>query len=142
MKDVKVIEEEIKLFYRYQRQIPLLAESIAEIQSRLDYYGLSSPVIKSAEEAKYQSGTRIYTDAVLLDLFQRRDDAIAELQHMREFCGRVQKVLDQLHPEELEIIELRYKYGYSFRHLARIYYCSKDFAYRRVQELLAKMNAE
>lgn len=140
MEDIKAIEEEIRLYYIYIAQIPHLEEKLFEISSELNSFGIHSPKIRSTEEVKYQRGTVIYSDRNLLELIFSEELMQKELEYKKEFCIRIKGMLDQLSPEEQELIEYRYKYRYSLRLLAQMYLSNKDSVYLRLSSIIKKID--
>jgi hypothetical protein len=60
---------DLEYFIRGCRKLARIYEDLIELNVRINNYGVSSPKIMTIEEAKYQKGTKIYTDVPLLELF-------------------------------------------------------------------------
>lgn len=135
--DLQVIDRELRNHYEYKKQLEMVNERIAEIDAQLTSIG--SPRIVSPEEAKYQKGTRIYSDINMLELFQEQDQLIKQKQDLFYLINRVQVKLNKLDAEELKLIEQRYKYKKTLRELAQNTYNGKSTMSRKLDEILIKI---
>lgn len=135
--DIQIIDRELRNHYEYRRQLEDVNYRIAEIDAQLTSIG--SPKIMSTDEAKYQKGTRIYSDVNMLELFQEQDLLIKQKQDLLYLIGRVQVKLNKLDEEELLLIEQRYKYKKTLRELAKLKYVGKSTIVREVNEILNKL---
>lgn len=135
--DLQVIDRELRNHYEYKRQLEMVNERIAEIDAQLTSIG--SPRIMSPEEAKYQKGTRIYSDINMLELFQEQDQLIKQKQDLLYLISRVQVKLNKLDEEDMKLIEQRYKYKKTLRELAQNMYNGKSTMSRRLDEVLWKI---
>lgn len=135
--DLQVIDRELRNHYEYKKQLEEVNERIAEIDAQLTSIG--SPKIMSPEEAKYQKGTRIYSDINMLELFQEQDQLIKQKQELLYLISRVQVKLNKLDAEELKLIEQRYKYKKTLRELAQNMYNGKSTMSRRLDDILLKL---
>lgn len=135
--DLQVIDRELRNHYEYKKQLETVNERIAEIDAQLTSIG--SPRIMSPEEAKYQKGTRIYSDINMLELFQEQDQLIKQKQDLFYLINRVQVKLNKLDAEELKLIEQRYKYKKTLRELAQNTYNGKSTMSRKLDEILIKI---
>ena len=115
----------------------MVNERIAEIDVKLTSVG--SPPIRSLEEAKYQRGTRIYSDVNLLELFEEQDELIKQKQDLLYLISRVQVKLNKLNDEELKLIEQRYKYKKTLRELAAEMCSNKDSVNKQIENILIKL---
>lgn len=135
--DLQVIDRELRNHYEYKRQLQKVSDRIAEIDVQLTSIG--SPRIVSPEEAKYQKGTRIYSDINMLELFQEQDQLIKQKQDLLYLISRVQVKLNKLSDEELKLIEQRYKYKKTLRELAQNLYNGKSTMSRKLDDILLKL---
>lgn len=135
--DLQVIDRELRNHYEYKRQLEDVNERIAEIDAQLTSIG--SPRIMSPEEAKYQKGTRIYSDINMLELFQEQDQLIKQKQDLLYLISRVQVKLNKLDAEELKLIEQRYKYKKTLRELAAEMCSNKDSTNKQIENVLIKL---
>ena len=135
--DLQVVDRELRNHYEYRRQLEDVNYRIAEIDAQLTSIG--SPRIMSTDEAKYQKGTKIYSNLNMLDLFQEQDELIKQKQDLLYLISRVQVKLNKLNDEELKLIEQRYKYKKTLRELAQNMYNGKSTMSRRLDDILLKL---
>lgn len=135
--DLQVIDRELRNHYEYKRQLEMVNERIAEIDTQLTSIG--SPRIMSPEEAKYQKGTRIYSDINMLELFQEQDQLIKQKQDLLYLIGRVQVKLNKLDEEDMQLIEQRYKCKKTLRELAVKMDSNKDTINAKINMVISKL---
>lgn len=135
--DLQVIDRELRNHYEYKKQLEEVNERIAEIDAQLTSIG--SPRIVSPEEAKYQKGTRIYSDINMLELFQEQDQLIKQKQDLLYLISRVQVKLNKLDEEDMQLLEQRYKYKKTLRELAQNTYNGKSTMSRKLDDVLLKL---
>lgn len=135
--DLQVIDRELRNHYEYKKQLEMVNERIAEIDAQLTSIG--SPRIVSPEEAKYQKGTRIYSDINMLELFQEQDLLIKQKQDLLYLISRVQVKLNKLDEVDMQLIEQRYKYKKTLRELAAEMCSNKDSMNKQIENVLIKL---
>ena len=135
--ELQVVDRELRNHYEYKKQLEMVNDRIAEIDAQLTSIG--SPRIMSPDEAKYQKGTRIYSDINMLELFQEQDQLIKQKQDLLYLISRVQVKLNKLDEEDMQLIEQRYKYNKTLRELAKLKYVGKSTIVRKVNEILNKL---
>nr|DAS38972.1 MAG TPA: Protein of unknown function (DUF1492) [Caudoviricetes sp.] len=135
--DIQIIDRELRNHYEYRRQLEDVNYRIAEIDAQLTSIG--SPRIMSPDEAKYQKGTRIYSDINMLELFQEQDQLIKQKQDLLYLIGRVQVKLNKLNDEELKLVEQRYKYKKTLRELAVLMHSNKDTVRISIEGVVQKI---
>lgn len=135
--DLQVIDRELRNHYEYKKQLEAVNERIAEINAQLTSIG--SPRIVSPEEARYQKGTRIYSDINMLELFQEQDQLIKQKQDLLYLIIRVQVKLNKLDEEDMQLLEQRYKYKKTLRELAQNTYNGKSTMSRKLDDVLLKL---
>lgn len=136
--DLQVIDRELRNHYEYRRQLEDVNYRIAEIDAQLTSIG--SPRIMSPDEAKYQKGTRIYSDINMLELFQEQDLLIKQKPDLLYLISRVQVKLNKLNDEELKLIEQRYKYKKTLRELAVEMCSNKDSVNKQIELVLSRLS--
>lgn len=134
---IQQVDRELRSYYFYLQKIERLQEKIYEIDVKLTSVG--SPPIRSIEEAKYQRGTKIYSDINLLELFEEQDELIKQKQDLLYLISRVQVKLNKLNDEELQLIEQRYKYKKTLRELAILENSNKDTIFKQIEKTLRKL---
>ena len=121
----------------YKRKLEEVNYRITEIDAQLTSIG--GPRIMSEDEAKYQKGTKIYSNINMLDLFQEQDDLMKEKQDLIYLISRVQVKLNILSDDEMGLIEKRYKNKKTLRDLAIELCSNKDTIYNQIEKILAKL---
>lgn len=131
------VDRELRDYYFYIEKLKNINDEIKRIDVELN--GIGSPAIRNPEEAKYQRGTKIYSDINLLELFEEQD----KLQEQKRDClymiKRMEAKLHRLDEEEMKLVELRYKHKKTLRQLAEKYYVTKSTMARRMDEALLKL---
>ena len=135
--DLQVIDRELRNHYEYKKQLEEVNERIAEIDAQLTSIG--SPRIVSPEEAKYQKGTRIYSDINMLELFQEQDLLIKQKQDLLYLISRVQVKLNKLDEEDIQLLEQRYKYKKTLREMAAEMCSNKDTINAKINMVIGKL---
>lgn len=134
---IQQVDRELRSYYFYLKKIERLQEKIYEIDVKLTSVG--SPPIRSLEEAKYQRGTRIYSDINLLELFEEQDELIKQKQDLIYLVSRMQKRLCRLSDEEMKLIEQRYRFKKTLRELAILENSNKDTIFKQIEKTLRKL---
>ena len=135
--DLQVIDRELRNHYEYKKQLETVNERIAEIDAQLT--SIRSPKIMSPDEAKYQKGTKIYSNLNMLDLFQEQDELMKQKQDLLYLISRVQVKLNKLDEEDTLLIEQRYKYKKTLRELAAEMCSNKDSMNKQIENVLIKL---
>ena len=134
---IQQVDRELRSYYFYLKKIERLQEKIYEIDVKLTSVG--SPPIRSLEEAKYQRGTRIYSDVNLLELFEEQDELIKQKQDLIYLVSRMQKRLCRLSDEEMKLIEQRYRFKKTLRELAVKMDSNKDTINAKINMVISKL---
>ena len=108
--DIAHADRVLRDFMYYLRKREWLEEKLYELEIQLRTFGVSSPGIMSLEEAKYQRGTRIYSDTNLLEIFAKQDDIEREIQECSAHISRVCKRLSELDLNDHQIRLLYFRY--------------------------------
>jgi hypothetical protein len=135
--DIQVVDRELRNHYEYKKQLDTVNYRIAEIDAQLTSIG--SPRIMSPDEAKYQNGTRIYSDINMLELFQEQDQLIKQKQDLLYLISRVQVKLNKLDEEDMRLIEQRYKHKKTLRELAVVMCSNKDTLRMKIEEIMKNL---
>ena len=135
--DLQVLDRELRNHYEYKKQLETVNERIAEIDAQLTSIG--SPKIMSPDEAKYQKGTKIYSNLNMLDLFQEQDELMKQKQDLLYLISRVQVKLNKLDEEDMQLIEQRYKYKKTLRELASEMCSNKDTLRMKIEEIMKNL---
>ena len=135
--DIQVVDRELRNHYEYKKQLDTVNERIAEIDAQLTSIG--SPRIMSPDEAKYQKGTRIYSDINMLELFHEQDQLIKQKQDLLYLISRVQVKLNKLDEADTQLIEQRYKHKKTLREMAAEMCSNKDSVSKLLESIMGKM---
>lgn len=108
--DIELANCELMTFVFYIRSIGRLEQDLHDIGLQLNTFGVSSPRIVSLEEAKYQKGTRIYSDAPLLQIFSEQAEMEEKIRSYKQFISRVCRKLGELKLNEHQLDLLYYRY--------------------------------
>ena len=98
-----------------------------EVLSELcETFGVSSPRIKSVEEAEYVIPARPAGDSKHADLLTRYYDALHNDRMHLDFIAMISAYLYDLAPSDVELLAEHYEFGKSYRQIAEERYVSKD----------------
>lgn len=113
-------DRELMDFPYYCQKLVRIYDALKDINARINTFGVSSPKLMTIEEAKYQKGTRIYSDVPLLELFAEEDRLKEEYEWLRQVCSRTRRKLSAmfLDTEELTILHYRYECRMTFEQIA------------------------
>ena len=148
--ELDMIDTELRLYVQYLHDLVRLSEQMADAAALIgeDTYGVSSPRIKSTEEAKYQNSPKVYTEDAALSRMVQKELHIeslaglrAEVAMKRVFCYKVQQRIcaADLSPKEMKILYLRYFQRLSLRVIAKMMWSNKDNIAKKLSEMLRKM---
>lgn len=135
--ELKIIDNELYNYYGYIKQLDKINNCLLEIEAQL--ISLSSPKIKSIEEAKYQAGTKVYSDLKLLEQLEKKEYLLAQRKELLFLIKRMQSRLNKLSNEELKLIEKRYKYKKTLRELAVKMDSNKDTINAKINMVISKL---
>ncbi len=116
---------DLEYFIRGCRKLARIYEDLIELNVRINNYGVSSPKIMTIEEAKYQKGTKIYTDVPLLELFAEEDALKREYKVTSAMCSLIKVKLAslQLSDSDLKLLYYRYERNFTYEQIAeRMHY--------------------
>lgn len=125
--DIIDARNDIRYLYRIKRRLNEIDQKLKELDAQLDNYGVSSPLIRSTEEAKYQRGTRIYSTENLMEIFTEQDTLDGERVLLMQVGSAIESrlVFCQLTEEEQKLLD--YRYGHvpemKYKEIARLMHC-------------------
>lgn len=114
-----------------------LGDRLEELALALSGNTLKSPSIKSPEEAKYQSGTRIFNDN-LIALIAEEEETRKEYDRFEREYKNYATFFRKLDDTEIEILSLRYENGFDYVKIAKILYTSHGYVYKKICQILDK----
>lgn len=136
---IEKADAKLRLFVVYARSLIRLYEEAHEYSLQLDTYGVSSPRIMSPEEAKYQKGTRIYSNINLLELMEKESSSWLEYHEASSYCNRMAKQFRYLGDDELRLLYLRYERSCTFEQISMIINYSETHTRRLIEKILMKI---
>ncbi len=141
MKELQLVEADtrVRMFVQYAWSLPRLYEQAMEYSEMLNTYGVSSPRIMSLEEAKYQKGTRIYSDINLLEAIERETEAWLEYHEASLYCNRMAKKLAKLDNYELNLLYLKYEKFKTLDEISAVIHYSRTQTMRLLDNVLRKL---
>ena len=112
-----------------------------ELTCELEASLVSSPRIKSTEEAKYKSSPRFTTGGLadsIMDILDRREEVQHEYDVVTEQLHTIGEFLRRLSPEEVESVYRRYEWHQPLRSIAHATGVGVETARRRIISALCK----
>ncbi|MBE6129572.1 MAG: hypothetical protein E7185_09885 [Erysipelotrichaceae bacterium] len=149
--DLDMIRSELETYANYiQDELPKLYMQIYDLKATaaVDNYGVSSPRIKSTEEAKYQTSPKVYTEDAVLQRMIRREEQQVKLQPLeieyamkRLFVIVMQKriIKANLTDEERQLLWYRFFKRYPLRAIAMIMNSNKDTVRERLIRIMERL---
>ena len=113
-------DRELMDFPYYCQRLVRIYDDLVDINARINNFGVSSPKLMSIEEAKYQKGTKIYSDVPMLELFAEEERLKEEYIWLQSTCSRTRRKLSAMYldDEELAILYYRYERRMTFEQIA------------------------
>lgn len=112
-------------------------EKLEKIGQKLS--GLSSPRIKSEEEAKYKDPVRPAVDNIA-ELMTQEEEIRKQYDHYELVVNRVAKFLQSLTDEELDIIVKRYEQRRTLEDIAKGYYTSHRVILYKIKNIFSHVD--
>lgn len=132
------IELEFKQFRYHLTSLIQAEERLVVLSHQLSGKSIKSPAIKSSDEAKYQTGTKIYKNN-LIELMTEEESLIKTRDFHLYAVKKIMYYLQQLTDEEVELLELRYWHRVDVKYIAKMFYWSKRSAYRKFDSIFEKL---
>lgn len=139
MMNKQELKSDLEQFRHSVGKLMDLEDELTLVSMELNGDKLSSPRIKSKEEAKYKQGSRIYHNEIA-DLMDREQRLIQQRDYYLFRVRRVAEFLQGLSDEEVELLEYRYWHGYSLESIAEMYFYSKAGIYKKINAIFEKVN--
>lgn len=119
------LKSDLEQFRNIIFKLSELEDRLIEISMKLNGETVHSIRFKTSEEAKYQRGSRNYRNDIT-DLMFQEEQLIKKRDYYLYRVKRVESFLQSLNDEQIELIELRYWYGYSIRAMEELIPYSKS----------------
>lgn len=101
------------------------------IIDKSETYGISSPVIRSTEEAKYQRGTQIYTTDRINDKIDRQAALEREMKYLAHDVTKYAKIFIELSDTEQRLLIYYYEQAYTYDQIGfMLGYTSQSVQYK------------
>lgn len=119
------------------------ANRVVEIWDRLQEIAVElngsvrSPSIRSEEEAKYQRGTRIYKSNII-ELMNEEEMLSRNYKMYETELNDIQRFLQKLTDNEIELLYQRYECGRSFETIGYILGYDNAYIQRQLKKILLK----
>jgi len=148
--ELEMVDTELRLYVQYLHDLVRLSEKMADVAALIgeDTYGISSPRIKSTEEAKYQTSPKVYTEDAVLSRMAKKDahaESLAALRietaMKRIFCLQIQERIcaADLSQKEMKILYLRYFQGLSLRVIAKMTWSNRESTRINLMKVLERL---
>ncbi len=133
--NIQELKSDLKQFKDNVFNLMDLEDKLAVVAMKLDGETVHSVRIKSLEEAKYQSGSRIYQNNIT-DLMLQEEQLIKKRDYYLYRVKKVETFLQSLKDEQLQLIEYRYWHGYSIRAIEELIPYSKSKIGRDIDKMI------
>lgn len=117
------------------QRISFLDAKLTRMKNTARTYGVSSPAIRSEEEAKYKTSAPYNTEGRAARLVNAISDTEYQLTSCIRFCKAVFGRLSDLSEEDLDILYERYELGMSASDIAAKRFLSRDTILRRLAKI-------
>ena len=135
--------EKIKYIDGKLKGIKFSANRVVDIWDRLEEINaelngaIKSPTIRSEDEAKYQRGTRIYRCSII-ELMNEEDILSKQYRMYETELNDIQRFLEKLTDNEIELLYERYECGRSFETIGYILGYDHSVVQRKIKNILRK----
>lgn len=135
--------DKIKYIDGKLKGIKFSANRVVDIWDRLQEINvelngtLHSPTIRSEDEAKYQRGTHIYR-CNLIELMNEEEQLSKQYQMYETELNDIQRFLEKLTDNEIELLYERYECGRSFETIGYILGYDNAYIQRQLKKILLK----
>ena len=137
--DVNELKSDLERFKYDVQRLCELEDKLALISIELSGDTLKSPSIKSKQEAFYQAGTPIYHNNIAALMYQE-EQLIKSRDYYLYRVRKVSEFLQTLTPEEVQLLEYRYWFGFSIRTIAKAIYMSKSNVCKKLDSIFSKVD--
>lgn len=131
----------LRAFGWHIREMQRSEREYAELTRELEAALVSSPRIKSPEEARYQSSPSYSTGGMsvrLMEILDDRQERQDDFDHAVKELNRIGRFLRRLSPEDVELIYRRYEWRQSLKEISTAMYMSHETVRKRIASALAE----
>ena len=138
-----VRDDKLKYIDGKLKGIKFSANRVVEIWDRLQEINvelngtIKSPAIRSEDEAKYQRGTHIYR-CNLIELMNEEERLSKQYRMYETELNDIQRFLEKLTDNEIELLYERYECGRSFETIGYILGYDNAYIQRQLKKILLK----
>lgn len=133
---IKYIDGKLKGISFSTNRLVEIWDRLQEINRELNG-AVRSPSIRSEEEAKYQRGTRIYRCSII-ELMNEEDILSKQYRMYETEINDIQRFLEKLTDNEIELLYERYECGRSFETIGYILGYDHSVVQRKIKNILRK----
>ena len=133
---IKYIDGKLKGISFSTNRLVEIWDRLQEINRELNG-AVRSPSIRSEEEAKYQRGTRIYRCSII-ELMNEEDILSKQYRMYETELNDIQRFLEKLTDNEIELLYERYECGRSFETIGYILGYDNSVVQRKIKNILRK----
>lgn len=133
---IKYIDGKLKGISFSTNRLVEIWDRLQEINRELNG-AVRSPSIRSEEEAKYQRGTRIYR-CNIIELMNEEDILSKQYRMYETEINDIQRFLEKLTDNEIELLYERYECGRSFETIGYILGYDHSVVQRKIKNILRK----
>lgn len=133
---IKYIDGKLKGISFSTNRLVEIWDRLQEINRELNG-AVRSPSIRSEEEAKYQRGTRIYRCSII-ELMNEEDILSKQYKMYETELNDIQRFLEKLTDNEIELLYERYECGRSFETIGYILGYDHSVVQRKIKNILRK----
>lgn len=133
---LKYIDGKLKGIKFSSNRVVEIWDRLQEINRELNG-AVRSPSIRSEEEAKYQRGTRIYRCSII-ELMNEEDILSKQYKMYETELNDIQRFLEKLTDNEIELLYERYECGRSFETIGYILGYDHSVVQRKIKNILRK----
>lgn len=133
---LKYIDGKLKGIKYSANRVVDIWDRLEEINAELNG-AIKSPTIRSEDEAKYQRGTRIYRCSII-ELMNEEDILSKQYRMYETELNDIQRFLEKLTDNEIELLYERYECGRSFETIGYILGYDHSVVQRKIKNILRK----
>lgn len=135
----------LRAFGWHVRELARCQREYAELTYELSAATVSSPRIKSTEEARYKSSPAYHSGGlsekvmqILDDREERQKDFDHAIHQLRAIGRYLQRIQQKYGPEMVEILYQRYEWAWTLQEIADAHYMSREGVRKRIAQALAE----
>ena len=135
----------LRAFGWHVRELARCQKEYAQLTYELSAATVSSPRIKSTEEARYKSSPAYHSGGLsdhIMQILDERDERQKDYDHavmqLREIGRYLQRIQAKYGPELVQIVYERYEFCWTLQEIADEHYMSREGVRKRIAQALAE----